>query len=147
MREFNIEAAKAVADSVRTSLGPRGLDKMVRGQPAGFDECLITRHRRAALRDLRLQLSHVDLPRGRGAGGGRGRAQATQAPDRSHTCARTNSRARYTHQVAAANGEVLITNDGATILNKMSVQQPAAKMLVELAKSQVGGRAIHRKHT
>ncbi|KIY99168.1 T-complex protein 1 subunit delta [Monoraphidium neglectum] len=44
--------------------------------------------------------------------------------------------------VASANGEVLITNDGATILNKMSVQQPAAKMLVELAKSQVaGGRA------
>jgi T-complex protein 1 subunit delta len=42
-------------------------------------------------------------------------------------------------QVASANGEVLITNDGATILNKMSVQQPAAKMLVELAKSQVGG--------
>ena len=66
VREYNIEAAKAVADSVRTSLGPRGLDKMV----------------------------------------------------------------------AAANGEVLITNDGATILNKMSVTQPAAKMLVELAKSQ-----------
>ncbi|GBF98904.1 T-complex 1 subunit delta [Raphidocelis subcapitata] len=66
VRELNIEAAKAVADSVRTSLGPRGLDKMV----------------------------------------------------------------------AAANGEVLITNDGATILNKMNVTQPAAKMLVELAKSQ-----------
>ncbi|KAI8469132.1 MAG: chaperonin complex component [Monoraphidium minutum] len=66
VREFNIEAAKAVADSVRTSLGPRGLDKMV----------------------------------------------------------------------VASNGEVLITNDGATILNKMCVQQPAAKMLVELAKSQ-----------
>ncbi len=26
----NIESAKAVADSVRTSLGPRGMDKMVR---------------------------------------------------------------------------------------------------------------------
>ena len=34
------------------------------------------------------------------------------------------------------NGEVIITNDGATILNKMSVLQPAAKMLVELAKAQ-----------
>lgn len=44
-----------------------------------------------------------------------------------HTCA----------QVAAANGEVIITNDGATILNKMTVAHPAAKMLVELAKSQV----------
>lgn len=41
-------------------------------------------------------------------------------------------------QVAAANGEVIITNDGATILNKMTVAHPAAKMLVELAKSQVG---------
>lgn len=35
------------------------------------------------------------------------------------------------------NGEVIITNDGATILNKMNVTQPAAKMLVELAKAQV----------
>lgn len=40
-------------------------------------------------------------------------------------------------QVAAANGEVIITNDGATILNKMTVMHPAAKMLVELAKAQV----------
>lgn len=40
--------------------------------------------------------------------------------------------------MCAADGEVIITNDGATILNKMSVQQPAAKMLVELSKSQVG---------
>jgi hypothetical protein len=48
-------------------------------------------------------------------------------------------------QVVAANGEVLITNDGATILNKMCVTQPAAKMLVELAKSQVGGGVGPRK--
>jgi T-complex protein 1 subunit delta len=66
VRTANIEAAKAVADAVRTSLGPRGMDKMV----------------------------------------------------------------------AAANGEVLITNDGATILNRMTVTQPAAKMLVELSHSQ-----------
>ncbi len=39
-------------------------------------------------------------------------------------------------QVCQADGEVIITNDGATILDKMSVQQPAAKMLVELSKSQ-----------
>lgn len=32
VRTSNIEAAKAVADSVRTSLGPRGMDKMVRWQ-------------------------------------------------------------------------------------------------------------------
>ena len=67
VRILNIESAKAVADAVRTSLGPRGMDKMV-------------------------------------------------------------SRAKT--------GEVVITNDGATILNKMQVQQPAAKMLVELSKSQ-----------
>ncbi|GFR45499.1 hypothetical protein Agub_g6885 [Astrephomene gubernaculifera] len=66
VRTTNIEAAKAVADAVRTSLGPRGMDKMV----------------------------------------------------------------------AAPNGEVIITNDGATILQKMTVTQPAAKMLVELSKSQ-----------
>ncbi len=29
VRETNIESAKAVADAVRTSLGPRGMDKMV----------------------------------------------------------------------------------------------------------------------
>lgn len=40
-------------------------------------------------------------------------------------------------QVSQPNGEVVITNDGATILNKMVVTQPAAKMLVELSKSQV----------
>jgi len=66
VRLTNIEAAKAVADAVRTSLGPRGMDKMI----------------------------------------------------------------------AQDSGEVLITNDGATILDRMMVQQPAAKMLVELAKAQ-----------
>jgi len=33
-------------------------------------------------------------------------------------------------------GEVTITNDGATILDKMDVQHPAAKMLVQIAKGQ-----------
>lgn len=35
-----------------------------------------------------------------------------------------------------ASGEVLISNDGATILSKMNVLHPAAKMLVELSQSQ-----------
>ena len=30
VRMASMEAAKAVADAVRTSLGPRGMDKMVR---------------------------------------------------------------------------------------------------------------------
>lgn len=66
IRHANMVAAKAVADAVRTSLGPRGMDKML----------------------------------------------------------------------SSANGDVIITNDGATILDKMEVVQPAAKMLVELSKSQ-----------
>ncbi|XP_031474699.1 T-complex protein 1 subunit delta [Nymphaea colorata] len=66
VRHANIIAARAVADAVRTSLGPKGMDKML----------------------------------------------------------------------STASGEVIITNDGATILNKMEVLQPAAKMLVDLSRSQ-----------
>ncbi|KZC05662.1 PREDICTED: T-complex protein 1 subunit delta [Dufourea novaeangliae] len=66
IRSSNINAAKAVSDAIRTSLGPRGMDKMIQ----------------------------------------------------------------------ASNGEVTITNDGATILKEMSVVHPAAKMLVELSRAQ-----------
>jgi T-complex protein 1 subunit delta len=66
IRFSNITAAKAVADSIRTSLGPRGMDKMIQ----------------------------------------------------------------------SGNGDVTITNDGATILKQMQVLHPAAKMLVELSKAQ-----------
>merc|ERR1719483_1757051 len=38
--------------------------------------------------------------------------------------------------IEQSNGQVLITNDGATMLDKMDVAHPAAKMLVELSKSQ-----------
>jgi len=62
----NIAAAKVIAESVRTSLGPRGMDKMLVDQ---F-------------------------------------------------------------------GDVVITNDGATILKEIDVQHPAAKMMVEVAKTQ-----------
>ena len=62
----NIIAAKAVADTIRTSLGPRGMDKMIQ----------------------------------------------------------------------KGDGEVLITNDGATILSQMQVFHPTAQMLVQLSKSQ-----------
>src|SRR5215216_1899846 len=64
-RRNNITAAKVVAELVRTSLGPRGMDKML-----------------------------VD-----------------------------------------SLGDVTITNDGATILKEIDVQHPAAKMMVEVAKS------------
>ncbi len=62
----NIDAAKAIANSVRTSLGPRGMDKML-----------------------------VD-----------------------------------------SLGDIVITNDGVTILKEMDVEHPAAKMMVEVAKTQ-----------
>merc|ERR1719321_1159163 len=62
----NILAAKAVAETIRTSMGPKGMDKMVVG------------------------------------------------PD----------------------GDVVVTNDGATILEKMDVDHQIAKLLVELSKSQ-----------
>jgi T-complex protein 1 subunit delta len=38
--------------------------------------------------------------------------------------------------IQLANGEVLVTNDGATILKQMAVKHPAARMLVELAAAQ-----------
>ena len=62
----SIAAAKVVADAVRTTLGPKGMDKML-----------------------------VD-----------------------------------------SLGDVTITNDGATILNEMQIEHPAAKMMVEVAKTQ-----------
>ena len=62
----NIAAAKAVADAVRSTLGPKGMDKML-----------------------------VD-----------------------------------------SIGDVVITNDGATILKEMDIEHPAAKMIIEVAKTQ-----------
>merc|ERR550519_555152 len=38
--------------------------------------------------------------------------------------------------IKTADGNVTITNDGATILKKIEVMHPVAKMLVELSKSQ-----------
>ena len=62
----NIMAAKAVAETVRTTLGPKGMDKML----------------------------------------------------------------------VSSLGDVVITNDGVTILQEMQIEHPAAKMLVEVAKTQ-----------
>ncbi|KAM1041971.1 hypothetical protein ACFX2I_031039 [Malus domestica] len=42
----------------------------------------------------------------------------------------------WKQMISTANSEVIITNDGATILNRMEVLQPATKMLVKLSKSQ-----------
>jgi len=37
--------------------------------------------------------------------------------------------------IQSGKGEVLITNDGATILKQMDVIHPTAKMLVEISKA------------
>ncbi|KAF2109552.1 T-complex protein 1 subunit delta [Lophiotrema nucula] len=66
VRIANIVAARAVADAIRTSLGPKGMDKMIQ----------------------------------------------------------------------TGKGETIITNDGATMLNQMSVMHPSAKMLVDLSHAQ-----------
>ena len=65
-QKANIAAAKAVADTVRTTLGPKGMDKML-----------------------------VD-----------------------------------------GMGDIVITNDGVTILDEMNIEHPTAKMMVEIAKTQ-----------
>jgi thermosome len=65
-QESNITAGKAVAESVRTTLGPKGMDKMLVG----------------------------------------------------------------------SSGDVVITNDGATILEEMDIEHPAAQMIVEVAETQ-----------
>ena len=65
----NILAAKVVSDIVKTTLGPRGMDKML-----------------------------VD-----------------------------------------ATGNITVTNDGVTILEEMEIDHPAAKMMVEIAKTQESG--------
>lgn len=65
-QKSNVAAAKAVADAVKTTLGPKGMDKML-----------------------------VD-----------------------------------------SIGDIVITNDGVTILEEMEIEHPAAKMMVEIAKTQ-----------
>ncbi len=54
--------------------------------------------------------------------------------------------------IQSKDGEVIITNDGATIMSHMQVFHPTAKMLVELSKAQdveAGkySRCLHRKCT
>lgn len=50
-RSSNIEAAKAVADSIRTSLGPRGMDKMIQ---SGKGDVTITNDGATILKEMKL---------------------------------------------------------------------------------------------
>lgn len=38
--------------------------------------------------------------------------------------------------MVSQDGDVTVTNDGATILDKMDIQDPIAKLMVELSRSQ-----------
>ena len=49
VRQANIQAARAVADAIRTSLGPRGMDKMIQ---TGKGETIITNDGNTMLRDM-----------------------------------------------------------------------------------------------
>uniref|UniRef100_A0A0E0EZV8 T-complex protein 1 subunit delta n=1 Tax=Oryza meridionalis TaxID=40149 RepID=A0A0E0EZV8_9ORYZ len=75
VRGLNIAAGRAVAAAARTSLGPRGMDKMISSSSSGGGD-------------------------------------------------------------QAAHEAVTITNDGATILSRMPLLQPAARMLADLSRSQ-----------
>ena len=110
MRESNIVAAKAVADAVRTSLGPRGMDKMV--PPARL------------------------TPRGLTGEGARSRPPQGHVQHPSVEPPHTPLPSWPAAQISSPKNEVVITNDGATILKQMQVAHPTAKMLVDLSKSQ-----------
>lgn len=43
----------------------------------------------------------------------------------------------YTTQVSSPDGAITVTNDGATILKAVHIDNPAAKVLVDIAKTQV----------
>ena len=110
----------AVADAVRTSLGPKGMDKMI--QVGAGDETP----------------APPQAPRPAGCAAEKGPQEAglpcLTAVKSAHASCDVTPDACCCAQ--GKDGEVIITNDGATILSHMSVFHPTAKMLVELSKSQ-----------
>ena len=42
-------------------------------------------------------------------------------------------------------GDVVITNEGATILKEMDIEHPAAKMIIEVASNKLEIKSIHTK--
>jgi T-complex protein 1 subunit beta len=49
--------------------------------------------------------------------------------------------------VSSHDGTVTVTNDGATILKAVHIDNPAAKVLVDIAKTQVHAKAPHHFNT
>ena len=83
--------AIAIADLVKSTLGPRGMDKIL--QSVG-----------ARIKSFRLYHS--------------------------------SERKCLLTQVGGGSGDVTVTNDGATILNSIHIDNAAAKVLVDIAKTQ-----------
>ena len=131
VRLTNIEAAKAIADVIRTSLGPRGMDKMVRHIDSSACHSMHAPQQRSVHTVRKSDEIVFKATTRQGHSGNR--CGPLLLPHSKRHLRGDGGRG----QVCQADGEVIITNDGATILNKMSVTQPAAKMLVELSKSQV----------
>ncbi len=95
----------AVADAVRTSLGPKGMDKMVCHRHVCFVALCVGR-----CDALRHTLAH------------------THSHSHSHSLTHTRTHS-LAPQIQSSRGDVTITNDGATILSLMQVLHPAARMV------------------
>ncbi|EGB04042.1 hypothetical protein AURANDRAFT_72615 [Aureococcus anophagefferens] len=161
VRLSNIMAAKAIADAIRTSLGPRGMDKMIQ---KGDGEVLITndgatqgrtRERNSQLQRLisrpfstratilsTMEVGHptakmlVELSKSQDVEAGDGTTNIMAAKAIADAIRTSLGPRGMDKMIQKGDGEVLITNDGATILSTMEVGHPTAKMLVELSKSQ-----------
>ena len=101
-----------MADAVRTSLGPKGMDKMIQ-------VCRAVRTSWNCSGSCSSSSVRLTL-----------RALTRSSP----SLARARTARRALPQ--GKDGEVIITNDGATIMSHMQVFHPTAKMLVELSKAQ-----------
>ena len=86
--------AIAIADLVKTTLGPKGMDKIIQSVRAGS----------ADVGDTDTEVSTIWLPR--------------------WTFAQMSS------------GDIIVTNDGATIMKSIVVENPAAKCLIDISMSQ-----------
>jgi T-complex protein 1 subunit eta len=106
----NINACMAVTDAIRTTLGPRGMDKLV------IDD------RVSAL------LARLSLIKACSCLHWAGQHFLTM-------CLLVSLSGLHQHS-ASVQGQVTISNDGATIMKKLEIVHPAAKVLVDISLSQ-----------
>lgn len=142
----NINACMAVADTVRTTLGPRGMDKLIHNDKArSRGDALTAAARRSSqsTHDLTTALTaqmrapmcfqtHILLHTSGSGIRGRGLCRAMQVP-RPEACMHGLS----------AQGQVTISNDGATIMKLLEIVHPAAKSLVDVSLAQDAEVCMH----